>query len=190
MRIISGYLKGRKIPTVFGIKNVSPSSDFLKEVVFNVIGEDVKGKIFLDLFAGTGNIGFEAMSRGASYCVFVETSPELTALIIKTARQFGIESKVRILKKDVLKGIEKDILEEYRPDYIFADPPYNTGLCGKTLSAIAEKMLAGAYLPASGESNLIIQRDIKETLLQENRPYRLINEKLHGRSALSFYLSE
>lgn len=189
MRIISGYLKGRKIPSVFGVKNVSPSSDFLKEVLFNVIGENIKGKTFFDLYAGTGNIGFEAISRGAAFCVFVETYPELTSLIIKCAGQFGVENKVRIIKKDAVKALERGILEEYCPDYIFIDPPYNVGLCGKTITAAAGKLSAGTYVPGSGESSLIVQRDIKEALLPEYPPYRLFNEKLHGRSALSFYLA-
>ncbi len=76
MRIISGLLKGRKIPNVFNVKNVSPSSDFLKGVLFNVIGNDINDAVFCDLYAGTGNVGFEAVSRGAALCIFVETAPE------------------------------------------------------------------------------------------------------------------
>ena len=175
MRIIAGSLKGRKIPNVFDIKNVSPSSDFLKGALFNIIGRDIEGRVFCDLYAGTGNVGFEAISRGAAFCIFVETSPELISLIIKLSKQFGIEEKVKIIKKDVLKALEKGILSEYEPDYIFIDPPYNLGLCGKTIDGI----IAG--------NNIIVQHDKREILPSEYPSYKLVSEKKHGKSVLSFY---
>ena len=181
MRIIAGSLKGRKIPNVFDIKNVSPSSDFLKGVLFNVIGSDIKGRIFCDLYAGTGNVGFEALSRGAAFCIFVETSPELISIIIKLSKQFGIEEIVKIIKKDALKAVEKGILSEYKPDYIFIDPPYDSWLCEKTINRITE---CNDIITAS---NIIIQHDKREALLPEYPPYKLINEKSHGKSVLSFY---
>ena len=177
MRIIAGSLKGRKIPNVFDIKNVSPSSDFLKGALFNVIGRDIEGRVFCDLYAGTGNVGFEAISRGAAFCIFVETSPELISLIIKLSKQFGIEEKVKIIKKDVLKAVEKGILSEYKPDYIFIDPPYGSGLCEKTIDEIA----------GNNSGGIIVQHDKREVLSQEYTSYKLINEKIHGKSVLSFY---
>jgi 16S rRNA (guanine(966)-N(2))-methyltransferase RsmD len=186
MRIISGLLKGRKIPNVFDIKNVSPSSDFLKGVLFNVIGNDIEGKVFCDLYAGTGNVGFEAVSRGADFCIFVETSPELIAIIIKLSKQFNIDEKSRIIRKDVLKALDKDkgILKEYRPDYIFIDPPYNLSLCAKTINEIITAAAgAASYYP----SNIIVQHDKREILEENYNPYRLMNRKTHGKSILSFY---
>ncbi len=179
MRIISGLLKGRKIPNVFNVKNVSPSSDFLKGVLFNVIGNGIEGKIFSDLYAGTGNVGFEALSRGAALCIFVETSPELISVIIKLSKQFGVEERVKIIKKDVLRAIESGVLNEYKPDYIFIDPPYDSGLCEKTINRIKECSAAA--------SNIIVQHDKREALLTEYPPYKLINQKPHGKSVLSFY---
>ncbi len=184
MRIISGRLKGRKIPNVYNVKNVSPSSDFLKGVLFNVIGADIKGKVFCDLYAGTGSVGFEAVSRGAAFCIFVETSPELISIIINLSKQFGIEEKVKIIKKDALKALDKGLLEEYRPDYIFLDPPYDSGLCGKTIGGII-KNADLSNLSACNE--VIAQHDKLEVLSENYFPYRLINEKKHGKSVLSFY---
>ncbi len=180
MRIITGSLRGRKIPNVYNVKNVSPSSDFLKGVLFNVIGSDLEGRVFCDLYAGTGNIGFEAISRGADFCIFVETSPELIPIIIKLSKQFGIEEKVKIIKKDALKALEKGILSVYKPDYIFIDPPYGSGLCEKTINEIIKREVVNA-------SNIIVQHDKRETLSQEYPPYKLINKKMHGKSVLSFY---
>lgn len=189
MRIISGGLKGRKIPNVYNIKNVSPSSDFLKGVLFNAIGADIEGKVFCDLYAGTGNVGFEAVSRGAAFCIFIETSPELISIIIKLSKQFKIEEKLKIIKKDVLKvltqaqGKAQGFLKEYRPDYIFIDPPYNLSLCGKTVNEIA----AGAEMSGFYPENIIVQHDKSEMLSDKYPPYELVKEKKHGKSILSFY---
>ncbi|MCL4427822.1 MAG: RsmD family RNA methyltransferase, partial [Deltaproteobacteria bacterium] len=174
-----GSLKGRKIPNVFDIKNVSPSSDFLKGVLFNVIGKDIEGGVFCDLYAGTGNVGFEAISRGAAFCIFVETSPELISIIINLSKRFGIEEKVKIIKKDVLRALENGVLNEYKPDYIFIDPPYGSGLCEKTINEITRC--------SAGKSNIIVQHDKREVLSSEYPTYKLITEKAHGKSVLSFY---
>ena len=190
MRIISGLLKGRKIPNVFNVKNVSPSSDFLKGVLFNVIGNGIEGKIFSDLYAGTGNVGFEALSRGAALCIFVETSPELISVIIKLSKQFGVEERVKIIKKDVLRAIESGVLSEYKPDYIFIDPPYDSGLCEKTINRITECFaLENTGNNITNARNIIVQHDKREALFAQYPPYKLINEKSHGKSVLSFYRS-
>ena len=196
MRIIAGSLKGRIIPNVFDIKNVSPSSDFLKGVLFNVIGDDIKGAVFCDLYAGTGNIGFEAVSRGAAFCIFVETSPELISIIIKLSKQFGIEEKVKIIKKDALKALEKGILDEYKPDYIFVDPPYNKGFCETAINKIiagyyTREKTAGCEKHGNEDNiNIIVQHDKREILSPEYPPYKLINKKAHGKSFLSFYRAD
>ena len=190
MRIISGLLKGRKIPNVFNVKNVSPSSDFLKGVLFNVTGNGIEGKIFCDLYAGTGNVGFEAVSRGAALCIFVETSPELLSVIIKLSKQFGVEERVKIIKKDVLRAIESGVLSEYKPDYIFIDPPYDSGLCEKTINRITECFaLENTGNNITNARNIIVQHDKREALFAQYPPYKLINEKSHGKSVLSFYRS-
>ena len=193
MRIIAGSLKGRIIPNVFDIKNVSPSSDFLKGVLFNVMGDDINGAVFCDLYAGTGNVGFEAISRGAAFCIFVETSPELISIIINLSKQFGIEDKVKIIKKDALKALGKEVLSEYKPDYIFVDPPYGKGFCETTINKIIteydteEKSGNKDKCRKYDNINIIVQHDKREILLPEYLPYRLINEKKHGKSFLLFY---
>ncbi|RZV37870.1 MAG: hypothetical protein EVJ48_08140 [Candidatus Acidulodesulfobacterium acidiphilum] len=196
MRIIAGSLKGRIIPNVFDIKNVAPSSDFLKGVLFNVIGDDINGAVFCDLYAGTGNIGFEAVSRGAAFCIFVETSPELISIIIKLSKQFGIENKVKIIKKDALKALEKGILSEYKPDYIFIDPPYGKGFCETAINKIIteydmeEKNGNEDKCRKYDNINIIVQHDKHEILSLEYPPYKLINKKTHGKSFLSFYRAD
>ncbi len=209
MRIIAGSLKGRKIPNVFDIKNVSPSSDFLKGVLFNVLGQDIEGKVFCDLYAGTGSVGFEAISRGAAFCIFIESSPELISIIINLSKRFGVEEKVKIIKKDVLRAIERGVLTEYKPDFIFIDPPYlkrndrvrleiekphdledsggdnfSLGLCGKTIEKITENFSLSV---SKNVADIIIQHDKLEKLSNKYQPFELAAEKMHGKSVLSFY---
>lgn len=181
MRIISGSLKGRKIPNIYKVDNVSPSSDFLKGVLFNVIGTDIAGKVFCDLYAGSGNVGFEALSRGASFCIFVENSPALTSMIKDLSIKFGVEKKVKIIKKEVVKALETGLLKQYEPEYIFLDPPYNAGFCEKTINCL----LASPY--NENENTVIVQHDKREVLCRECHSHELFREKKHGRSVLSFY---
>ncbi|MFW0884205.1 16S rRNA (guanine(966)-N(2))-methyltransferase RsmD [Candidatus Acidulodesulfobacterium sp. H_13] len=181
MRIISGALRGRKIPNVYNVKNVSPSSDFLKGVLFNMLGADIEGRIFCDLYAGSGNIGFEAISRGSASCVFVEKSPELISIITKLSKQFDIRERAEIIEKDVLRALDEGFLKEYKPDYVFIDPPYNSGLCEKTINRIT----SGADFHYA--DNIIVQHDKREILSEEYIGYRLIKKKTHGKSILSFY---
>lgn len=189
MRIITGFLKGRTIPKVFGFDNVIPSSDIVKGVLFNVLGDNIEGSIFLDLYAGTGNIGFEAISRGASLSIFIESSALLTASIIKTAKKFGIEDRIKVLKKDVLGAIKKgDILKYGIPGYIFADPPYNSDMCRETILRLAGLL---KDLPGIEAHPMIaIQHDFKESLDEKFPPFAISKTKKHGRSVLSFYTTE
>ncbi len=178
MRIISGTLKGRKIPNMYNVKNVLPSSDLLKGVLFNMLGADIEGRIFCDLYAGSGNVGFEAISRGSTSCIFVEKSSELISIITELSKQFGIEERADIIKKDVFRALDEGFLEEYKPDYIFIDPPYNSDLCERTI----EKITAN-----TSEAHIIVQHDKREILSEEYMDYRLIKKKTHGKSVLSFY---
>lgn len=123
MRIITGKFKGRKIP-IPKTDLLRPTSDRTKEGLFSVIDARTyfdQTKI-LDLFAGSGNLGFEALSRGASSCLFVDNISEHLKQIEKTATQFGIKNQVSTLLMDVELFLENSHYEKF--DFIFADPPY------------------------------------------------------------------
>ena len=184
MRIISGTLKGRKIPNVFNVKDVNPSSDMIKGALFSILGDEINNKIFCDLYAGTGNIGFEALSRGADTCIFVESFKKMILLIGKTANEFKVKDKVKTICGDVINLINKNFLETYLPDIIFLDPPYELRLSGKTLEAIAG---AVSYRSHDYRPLIIVQHDKKEILQNRYDDYFLTKEKIYGRSALSFY---
>ncbi len=123
MRIITGFLKGRKITTPANVE-MRPTSDRAKESIFSIIEvrKHLEGSDILDLFAGSGNLGFEAISRGAGNVIFVEISADALSHIEKTARQFGVEKQIYT----ICSPVDSFLLGTPRPfDIVFADPPYD-----------------------------------------------------------------
>lgn len=119
MRITAGELRGRVLPPLKD-KNVRPTSSKTREALFNIIG-GVGGFKVLDLYAGTGLIGFEALSRGAGSATMVEISGKLLQTIKETAEKWKISEKIIFIKNDVMRFAEQN-QEKY--DLIFADPPF------------------------------------------------------------------
>lgn len=121
VRIISGTLRGNRLTNFTG-NDVRPTSDRIKEWIFNVLG-NIEGAIVLDLFAGTGNLGIEAISRGAESATFVDSSSGSLQLLKKNIALMKIENRVKIRRKDSVKYIGQQNKGEF--DLIFADPPYS-----------------------------------------------------------------
>ena len=133
MRVISGSARGRKLKEIAGI-DIRPTSDMVKESVFNIIQFDIEGRRVLDLFAGTGQLGIEALSRGAKSAVFVDSSSEAVKLIHENVNLCGFEDTATIYRRDALRYLEN--CEAF--DLIFIDPPYDTMLAERAVSKIIE----------------------------------------------------
>jgi 16S rRNA (guanine966-N2)-methyltransferase len=127
MRVIAGTYRSRILKSLKGLA-LRPTSDRLRETLFNVLGPGIGGACFLDLFAGTGAIGIEALSRGASEVVFVENHPPAAALIRRNLDSLGIRSGVTVLTVDALRGLQTLAVRKNPQDtgfnYVFLDPPY------------------------------------------------------------------
>ncbi len=127
MRVIAGTYRSRILKSLKGLA-LRPTSDKLRETLFNVLGSAVADSRFLDLFAGTGAIGIEAVSRGAAEVVFIEKHPPAAALIRKNLEALGIRAGVTVMAADVLRGLEALAAREKGTasgfGYIFLDPPY------------------------------------------------------------------
>ena len=104
MRVTGGQARGRRMETVEGFK-IRPTSDRVREAVFNLLGQDLSGLRVLDLFAGTGSLAIESLSRGASHAVIVDKSEQSIDLIRKNLRQVGFENRGIVLKKDLTSGL-------------------------------------------------------------------------------------
>jgi 16S rRNA (guanine966-N2)-methyltransferase len=138
MRIDSGSAKGRRLLARRNSK-LRPTSDKVKEALFNILASYVEGSAFLDLFAGTGNVGLEALSRGARTCVFVERSRTSLALLRANLGATGLEGT--ILATEVRSAITR--LEEQGAlfDLVFLDPPYGKGFGEATLARLVRSSI-------------------------------------------------
>lgn len=127
MRVIAGTYRSRVLKSPKGLA-LRPTSDRLRETLFNVLGPEVVGSRFIDLFAGTGAIGIEALSRGASEVIFVEKHAPTAALIRRNLESLEVRSGVTVLCVDALRGLEmlaaKYSVDALKIDFVFLDPPY------------------------------------------------------------------
>src|SRR5689334_18638891 len=123
MRIVAGAYRGLRLRTLKG-GNLRPTSDQLRETLFDVLGPGVEGASFLDAYAGSGAVGLEALSRGARDVVFIERHRAAAQLVRQNLATLAIDSGFELLNCPVLKGLEKLEGEGARFDYVFLDPPY------------------------------------------------------------------
>lgn len=179
MRIISGTSKGRKLVTPKRY-SLRPTSDRVKESLFNILGSEIEGKVVLDLFAGTGNLGIEALSRGAEKVIFVEKGRQALRLIQININQFGLGNRSEILPKDVNRaiGILKQRGECF--DLILMDPPYEKELIQRTL------MKLNTHPIYHGDSILVIEHNRREPLPRILEGWNLIRQQKIGDTLLSF----
>jgi 16S rRNA (guanine966-N2)-methyltransferase len=139
MRVIAGKYRSRALSSLPGT-DIRPTSDRLRETLFNVLTagnpEALMGSTWLDLFAGTGAVGIEALSRGAAMVRFVESSAAAVGMIRQNLKSLGIESGFEIVQRDVTRGLDKLA----GADFVFIDPPYRLEAAyGLVLTAVSEK---------------------------------------------------
>ena len=125
MRVIGGSEKSKKISCP-SAKQVRPTSDRVREALFNILGLQVKGITFIDGFAGSGSVGIEALSRGAGYVYFIDNHRRCIQAIRQNIARLEVHNRARIINNDILKGLEKIANKGVKADLIFLDPPYGT----------------------------------------------------------------
>ena len=136
MRIIAGTARSLPLKTIEG-KDTRPTTDKIKETLFNVMQFDVPGCYFLDLFAGSGQIGLEALSRGAQYAVFVENSRKAASCIEDNIKFTKFDKQSKLLTTDAVTAV-RTLEGEYKFDIVFMDPPYNKELEKEVLTALTD----------------------------------------------------
>jgi 16S rRNA (guanine(966)-N(2))-methyltransferase RsmD len=137
MRIITGLAKGTKIETLDGEEIIRPTGGKVKEAIFTMIQFDIEGRRVLDLFAGSGQLGLEALSRGAASAVFIDANPKVTDLIKRNAQKVKLYPKCVVLTTDY-KAYLRNIMNKDKFDIIFLDPPYASEMIYEALSVIIE----------------------------------------------------
>ena len=157
MRIVGGEFRGRSLASPSG-SAIRPTSDRLRQTIFDILahayGNPVRGARVLDLFAGTGALGIEAMSRGASFVLFVEDGMEARGLIRRNVDALGLTGRSRVFRRDATRLGQIGSLAPF--DLVFADPPYGGGLGERALSAA----VAGGWITSGGIAMLEESRTI------------------------------
>ena len=177
MRVIAGTARSRKLVEVPGM-NSRPTTDKVKEAIFNIVQWDVEGRRVLDLFAGTGQLGIEALSRGADRCVFVDAAKEAVKAVRENVKNTGFEDRSRVVQGDSLS-----FLTSCREKFgvVLLDPPYAADLLGQALERIAA-------IDIVTENGIIVCESDADTLLPElSAPYQKGREYRYGRIKLTLY---
>lgn len=136
MRVIAGSARRLQLKTLDGL-DTRPTTDRIKETLFNMISEGLYDCVFLDLFAGSGGIGIEALSRGAKRAVFVEKNPKAMACVKENLEHTKLSDRGETVCSDVFGALFR-LCGRYRFDYIFMDPPYGKGMERRALEVLAE----------------------------------------------------
>ena len=180
MRIIAGRYKGRRLKTLDGL-HVRPTSDRLRETLFNILAPRIEEARFLDLCAGSGAVGIEALSRGAAEATFIEASRKAADLIRENLRHCGIAAGAVVLNRDALQALRRLATEGRQFDLIYFDPPYDSEIYGAALRQIAR----GGLLAEDGAVIIEHRRQMALAPSYDRlRPYR---ELPQGDSCLTFY---
>jgi 16S rRNA (guanine(966)-N(2))-methyltransferase RsmD len=184
MRIIAGKFRSRRLSSLRDAE-IRPTSDRLRETLFNVLSagnpSGLEGSLWLDLFAGTGAVGIEALSRGAAMVYFVESSKPATELIRRNLQPLGIPSAFQVLQQNVGRAIPLLDRQQIRPDFIFLDPPYALrDAYDKALSALGNSALIEKAL-------VIAEHERKNDLAEKFGELQRTRTLEQGDAALSFY---
>lgn len=181
MRVISGKYKGKKIEG-YDIEGTRPTQDRIKESLFAMIQEDLRDATVLDLFAGSGNLGIEALSNGASLAYFVDSNPKCIEVLNKNIKNIE-EDMVRIYNKDYLEALKYFYNQDIRFDIIFLDPPYHLNCLDKILKIITDFNLV------SKEGIVVCEYEI-DKFQEKYNSLELIKEKKYGYKNIRVYRRE
>lgn len=183
MRIISGSARGRRL---LSPKNslIRPTADRVKESLFNILNFHVasyENCRALDIFAGTGNLGLEALSRGAAYAFFIDNHKESVALVIKNLRMLGFDDRGRVIEREALSALRS--LDKMKAPFqlVFVDPPYWQGLSEKVLEFLATSALIDEY------SLVIVETSSNELLPTAFDNLREFDRRVYGDTAIVFF---
>ena len=185
MRVIAGKYRSRPLQALGGM-DLRPTADRLRETLFNVLTagkpDALEGTVWLDLFAGTGAVGIEALSRGAGKVYFAEASPRAAELVRQNLRKLGVETGFQILQQDAVRAVRALETQKLSADFVFLDPPYRLPAAYEaTLAALANSALI------KPSSVVVAEHDKRFDPGQEFDPLRRYRRLQQGDAALSFY---
>lgn len=176
MRVITGSARGRKLKTLDGDDIVRPTTDRVKEAMFSIVQFDLPGANVLDLFAGSGQLGIEALSRGAENAVFVDKNADAFETVKENLKATNLFQKSTVLNADSVSYIKNSKLKF---DLIILDPPYNKG--------IVQEVLPYAANCCNDDATIICETDFNEVLPKEAGDFEIFKEYKYSKTKLTTY---
>ncbi len=185
MRIIAGEAKGRRIRAPRG-RATRPMRDFVREAIFSMLGERTAGSRVLDLFAGTGSLGLEALSRGAEEAVFVERGREPGRIIKENLDMLGMADRGRVVRADILDYLRKARFPQRPFNLIFVDPPYRIDL--KYRREMLKRLAEGGFLAPSAV--VVIEAPLRSSPPDSPEGMNFRERRKYGETAVDVYVRE
>lgn len=180
MRIIAGAARGRKLRAPRG-SATRPTADRVRESVFNILGPVAAGARVLDLFAGAGGLGLEALSRGAAWAVFVDRAPAAARCVRDNLAILAMTDQAEVITSDALRAVRRMRAHGDRFDWVFVDPPYASDLAAATLTTLGESPVL-----ADG-ATVIVEHDRRRPLPDASGQLARTDQRAYGDTIVSFY---
>lgn len=179
LRIISGELKGKKLFSAKGLK-IRPTSGRLRESIFNILSGQIIDSVVLDLFAGTGALGIEALSRGAAYATFIDIDKEAISIISKNIKACKLTKRVSIARYDILKKNIEYTHTLPAVSLVFMDPPYNKNLITPALINLSKSRIL------ENNASIVVEHDLRETLPENVSDFKISDQRRYGKIFVTF----
>lgn len=178
MRVITGSARGRRLDTLAGNDVTRPTTECVKEALFSMIQFEIEDKKILDLFAGSGQLGIEALSRGARYCVFVESNRNAKEVLQNNISKCGFDNNSQIVFSDALSYLSRK--ENF--DVVLLDPPYKQGYIEKCMKSLENSL--------SEDGIVVCETSKEEVLPQSFGTLKMDRERFYGKTKLTLYRKE
>jgi 16S rRNA (guanine(966)-N(2))-methyltransferase RsmD len=177
MRVISGIYKGRKLQASKDL-SIRPTTDRVKEYIFNILQDFQYNKKVVDIFSGSGNLGIEALSRGASHICFVENSRQSITILQKNIKTIGIDTNLYTINNT---SAERYVLSDHSDRHVyFLDPPFNF----PQLQILINNLTFSEYFYSG--NLIVLEHEVSNPIETENKFYNILKQKKMGRSLISF----
>ena len=179
LRIIGGELRGKKLYTIPGTL-IRPTADRLRESIFNILSYMVNEAVVLDLFAGTGALGIEALSRGADSAVFIDNNKKALSVVERNIQSCAVDNRSQIIRWNIVKNLNCIKSVDSKFNLVFMDPPYNKGMIKPTLINLHDSGSLGK------DACIVIEHTPFDPVPEDCKRFELTDQRKYGKTLISF----
>jgi 16S rRNA (guanine966-N2)-methyltransferase len=178
VRIIAGALRGRKLRSVRG-RLTRPTANRAREAVFNILALRVRDARVLDLFAGTGAFGIEALSRGAAFAAFVDIHRDAIEILQTNIKNLGLDNRSKIIRSDPTRSLDFLAALQRTFNLVFMDPPYNQGMIRPALARLHRSQTLAQ------DAWVVVEHSLQEAVAVDQMPFRITDQRKYGKTLVS-----